>query len=376
MIRFEFKQSPLYTTPFGMAFLGDSLDYLGQIPEASIDLIVTSPPFALKRKKEYGNVHATEYIDWFMDFANEFYRVLKDSGSLVIDIGGSWVRGQPTRSLYHFELISALSDKVGFHLAQEFFWYNPSKLPSPAEWVTVRRIRVKDAVNMVWWLSKTPHPKANNRHVLKPYSESMKKLLENGYKAKLRPSGHDISVNFSKNNKGAIPANLLVLANTDSNGTYLRMCREQEIKPHPARFPHGLPEFFIHFLTDPGDMVLDPFAGSNVTGEVAEKNERSWLAFELVERYLQTSQFRFPVEAHPIPMFDLNEIENEEFDEEVKQLHSELSSEFFALVHALHDRYIQEKITLHELSLHLNIQEDRAVKLFELLELGITDVLR
>jgi site-specific DNA-methyltransferase (cytosine-N4-specific) len=163
---FNFKQAPLYTTRYGMAFLGDSLDYLRQLPDASIDLIMTSPPFALKRKKEYGNVHATEYIDWFMDFAVEFHRVLKDTGSLVIDIGGSWVRGQPTRSLYHFELISALSDQVGFHLAQEFFWYNPSKLPSPAEWVTVRRIRVKDAVNMVWWLSKTPHPKANNRPVV------------------------------------------------------------------------------------------------------------------------------------------------------------------------------------------------------------------
>jgi len=121
----------------------------------------------------------------------------------------------------------------------------------------------------------------------------MKKLLKNGYKAQMRPSGHDISDNFSKDNQGAIPPNLLSLANTDSNSTYLRECRQRGVKPHPARFPHGLPEFFIKFLTDPGDLVVDPFAGSNITGEVAERLQRKWFAFELVEDYLEASKFRF-----------------------------------------------------------------------------------
>jgi len=287
------KEKPFYATQYGEAYLGDALTYLRQVEYDSVDLIVTSPPFALKRKKEYGNVDAKDYVLWFVDFAAEFKRILKDTGSLVIDIGGTWVKGQPTRSLYHFELVIALCKTLGFHLAQEFYWYNPSKLPSPAEWVTVRRIRVKDAVNPVWWLSKTPYPKASNWRVLKPYSDSMRKLLENGYKAKLRPSGHDISDNFSKDNKGAIPPNLLELANTDSNSTYLRECRKHSIKPHPARFPHGLPEFFIKFLTEPGDLVVDPFAGSNVTGEVAEVLGRRWLAFEMLEEYLEASKFRF-----------------------------------------------------------------------------------
>jgi site-specific DNA-methyltransferase (cytosine-N4-specific) len=177
-------------------------------------------------------------------------------------------------------------------------------LPSPAEWVTVRRTRVKDAVDPVWWLSKTPDPKASNWRVLRPYSDSMKKLLENGYKAQLRPSGHDISEHFSKDNQGAIPPNLLSMANTDSNSTYLRECRQRGIKPHPARFPHGLPEFFIRFLTDPGDLVLDPFAGSNVTGEVAERLGRRWLAFELVEEYLEASKFRFPALYEQLPLLE------------------------------------------------------------------------
>lgn len=298
-----FDQEPHYVTDFGAAYLGNSLAFLRRIMSDSVDLIVTSPPFALKRKKEYGNVHASEYVPWFVDFAVEFKRVLKDTGSLVIDIGGTWVRGQPTRSLYHFELVIALCKTLGFHLAQEFYWYNPSKLPSPAEWVTVRRIRVKDAVDPIWWLSKTPNPKASNRRVLKPYSESMRQLLENGYRAKKRPSGHDISENFSKDNKGAIPPNLLELANTDSNSGYLRECRKRKIKPHPARFPHGLPEFFIKFLTEPGDLVVDPFAGSNITGEVAEKLGRRWLAFELVEEYLEASKFRFEELKEKWPLF-------------------------------------------------------------------------
>lgn len=282
-----------YATDLGAAYLGDALCYLKSLESQSVNLIVTSPPFALQRKKDYGNVDHSEYVEWFLAFGEEFRRVLKDDGSLVIDIGGSWIKGQPTRSLYHFELLLALCQKLDFQLAEEFYWWNPARLPSPAEWVNVRRIRVKDAVDPIWWLSKTPYPKADNRRVLVPYSDSMHELLQNGYKAKLRPSGHDISNKFSKDNGGAIPPNLLTISNTESNSHYLQKCRETRIKPHPARFPSGLPEFFIKFLTDPGDVVLDPFAGSNVTGHVAQQLERQWLAFELVEEYLEGSKFRF-----------------------------------------------------------------------------------
>lgn len=283
---------PFHKTKLGKAYLGDALQLIRAVPDESVNLIVTSPPFALRRKKEYGNVPASEYVDWFEQFTNDFWRVLASDGSLVIDIGGSWNRGTPTRSLYHFELLLRLCKKR-FYLAQEFYWYNPARLPSPAEWVTVRRMRVKDAVDPVWWLSKSPFPKADNRLVLKEYSTSMVELLKNGYRPKRRPSGHDISSNFSVNNGGAIPPNLLSIANTESNSYYLTKCREAGLPPHPARFPIALPAFFIRFLTDKGDTVLDPFAGSNVTGEAAEKLGRNWIAFELREEYLAGSRFRF-----------------------------------------------------------------------------------
>lgn len=292
---FMFKDHPFfYKTYYGAAYLGDALEYLHEMAENSVDLIMTSPPFALRRKKEYGNVTADEYIEWFMPFATEFYRILKPEGSFVVDIGGSWNPGEPTRSLYHYELLVALCRRLHFHLAQEFFWYNPARLPTPAEWVTVRRVRVKDAVNTVWWLSKTPHPKANNRNVLREYSDSMRELLVRGYKPKLRPSGHDISDKFQRDNGGSIPPNLIELSNTESNSYYLTACRQANIKPHPARFPVALPEFFIKFLTDPHDLVVDPFGGSNSTGEAAEAQQRYWITFELVPEYLEGSKFRFP----------------------------------------------------------------------------------
>jgi len=287
------KSVPYYRTEQGEAYLGDSLHLMEELPDRSINLIVTSPPFALTRKKEYGNKSADEYVEWFLGFARQFHRILTDDGSLVIDLGGAYLPGTPVRAIYQFELLIRLCRELDFFLAQEFFHYNPSRLPAPAEWVNVRRIRVKDSVNVVWWLSVSRWPKADNRKVLKPYSESMRQLLENGYKAKKRPSGWDISDKFSKDNAGAIPPNLLSLANTESNSAYLRRCNEAGIKSHPARFPVDFARFFIDFLTDEGDIVLDPFAGSNTTGQASEVARRRWLAFEIDETYLMGSMYRF-----------------------------------------------------------------------------------
>lgn len=291
----------IFKTRLGRIYQGDSCAVMRGMDAGSVDLIVTSPPFALTRKKEYGNEQEGEYLVWFRQFATQFKRVLKDSGSLVIDLGGAWKPGAPVRSLYHFKLLIMLCEEFGFHLAQEFYWWNPSKLPTPAEWVNVRRIRVKDAVNTVWWLSKTEWPKAGNRRVLQPYSASMEELLAKGYKPKVRPSGHDISDKFGKDNGAAIPPNLLAIPNTESNSAYMRYCQEQGIKPHPARFPADLPEYFIRMVTDPGDFVFDPFGGSCITGEVAERLGRKWACAELSADYLQGALGRFPAAPQPRP---------------------------------------------------------------------------
>ncbi len=294
------QSKPLYHTASGQAYVGDALDLLAELPDNSIDLVMTSPPFALLRQKTYGNVEETEYVRWIKPFGQEVFRVLKESGSFVLDLGGAYRAGIPSRSLYNFRVLLAFCDDIGFHLAEDFYWFNPAKLPSPIEWVNKRKIRAKDAVNTVWWFSKTAFPKADVRKVLAPYSDRMKKLIEDPesfYTPNKRPSGHDISAGFGKDNGGAIPSNLLSIPNTDSNSSYLRLCKELGLERHPARFPSELPAFFIKMLTAEGDVVLDIFGGSNTTGFTAEALNRRWLTFEMNRAYLTSSALRF-LEGH------------------------------------------------------------------------------
>ena len=290
------QHTPAYATSRGAAHCGDALDLLAALPDASVNLVLTSPPFALQRKKEYGNKTQADYVAWLAQFARLVHRKLKPDGSFVLDLGGAYETGAPTRSLYNFRVAIHFCDELGFFLAEDFYWYNPAKLPSPIEWVNKRKLRVKDAVNTVWWFGKTRWPKADVSKVLTEYSERMKKLLKDPagfYTPKKRPSGHDIGSAFSKDNGGAIPPNLLQISNSESNGSYLRGCKTVGAGQHPARFPAKLPEFFIRFLTAPGDLVVDIFAGSNTTGYVAEREGRQWLAFDERLDYLAASAFRF-----------------------------------------------------------------------------------
>ncbi len=287
---------PSYQTQLGAAFTGEAQDLLKKLDAESVDLVITSPPFPLLRQKAYGNEEQEDYVDWLLQFGRQIYRVLKPTGSFVIDLGGTYQRGKPVRSLYQYRVLLRFCDDLGFYLAEEFFWHNPSKLPSPIEWVNKRKIRVKDTVNTIWWLSKTEWPQANVREVLTEYSDRMRRLLADSaryYTPKERPSGHDISSRFANDNGGAIPSNLLVIPNTESNSSYLRRCRLVGADAHPARFPARLPEFFIRFLTRPKDLVLDIFAGSNTTGEVAERLGRRWLSFEIDHVYVASSALRF-----------------------------------------------------------------------------------
>lgn len=302
---------PAYQTARGAAFLGDSQKLLEQVPAESVNLVFTSPPYALHFKKEYGNAHKRDYVRWFIPFAKQIFRILRGDGSFVLNIGGSYNEGIPTRSLYHFHLLIGLVEEVGFHLAQECFWYNPAKMPMPAEWVTVRRIRIKDSVEHVWWLSKTPWPKASNLNVLRGYSPDMLRLSRRGVRPTVRPSGHVIRNSFDKIAAGgAIPSNvierelpetwkapipesMLKFGNNAANDAYARRSKELGLKMHPARFPVALPEFFIKLLTDEDDVILDPFAGSNTTGRAAESLRRHWIAMERVPEYLEASKIRF-----------------------------------------------------------------------------------
>lgn len=319
--------TPIYETDLGAAYCGDSLKVLKSKPlqehRGKVQLAFTSPPFPLNTKKSYGNLQGEAYIRWFAKFAPLLRDIVTEDGSIVIEIGNAWMPGQPTMSTHVLEAFLRFLKKGDLHLCQEFIWYNPARLPSPIEWVNKERSRVKDAFTRIWWMSPNPRPKADNRKVLREYSSSMKRLIETGkYNAGARPSEHHIGADsFKTNNNGAIPpnvggvdalpsldsiitpkgfaeyleetTNLLKAANTLSSDGYRRFCLDRGAPIHPARMPSTLVEFFVKFLTDEGDTVLDPFAGSNTTGAVTQSLARRWLSVEADWTYAAHSVGRF-----------------------------------------------------------------------------------
>jgi site-specific DNA-methyltransferase (cytosine-N4-specific) len=260
-----------------------------------VQLIFTSPPFPLNRKKAYGNKQGEQFVEWLADLAPDLKKLLTPTGSIVMEMGNAWEPGRPVMSVLALESLLQFLRRGELQLAQQFICYNPARLPSPAEWVNVKRIRLKDAYTHVWWMAATDLPYANNRNVLTPYSKSMLKLLRTGkYNSGRRPSEHHIGkTSFLKKNAGAIPANVLTMTNTRTGDVYQNYCRDHGIKPHPARMPFQLPEFFIKLLTKKGQLVMDPFAGSNTTGAVAQRLKRKWIAVEAIEEYVASSRSRF-----------------------------------------------------------------------------------
>ena len=301
-----------YATDLGVALVGDSQSVLESAAVSEllgrVQLIFTSPPFPLNRKKKYGNLSGLEFRKWLRGYANKLRALLTPDGSAVIEMGNAWEQGSPVMSTLALETLLAFKKAGSFHLCQEFIWFNPAKLPTPAQWVTIERSRVKDSFTRLWWLSPTTHPKADNRRVLQPYSGSMKSLLQRQkYNSGRRPSQHVISRRgFLVDNGGAIPPNvlqpseeetlgsLLIEGNTGNSSSYHQYCRALKLTPHPARMPISLAKFFVNLCTEPGDLVLDPFSGSNTTGAAAELLGRKWLSIEAEAEYARGGRGRFP----------------------------------------------------------------------------------
>ena len=260
-----------------------------------VQLVFTSPPFPLNKKKSYGNLQGPAYVKWLAGFGPQLISMLRPDGSLVIELGNSWEPGIPAMSTLALEALLALKEQNNLYLCQEFICHNPARLPSPVQWVNKERIRLKDSYTRLWWLSTTPRPKANNKNVLMDYSPAMRSLLKSGkYNPGKRPSEHVIGRNsFLKDHGGSIPPSVLAIANTTAKGEYLDYCKSVGLTPHPARMPVDLARFFIKFLTSENDLVLDPFAGSNTTGAAAEELGRRWISIEPDHRYIRGSLGRF-----------------------------------------------------------------------------------
>lgn len=288
-----------YKTKLGRFYWGRAEDAL-MLPEllrlrGRVKLIFTSPPFPLNKKKAYDNLQRRRYLNWLAALAEDFRDLLHPKGSIVVEIGNAWEPGAPVFSTLPVETLLEIKAAGRFVLCQEFVTFNPARLPAPAHWVNVRRIRVKDAFTRIWWMSKTPYPDARNTRVLVEYSDDMKRLLRTRrYNWGTRPSEYRIGrTSFLHRHRGAIPPNVLVVGGTASRDSYIDYSDRQGYTLHPARMPAEVARFFIKFLTRPGEIVLDPFAGSNVTGASAEELGRRWVSIEPEIEYVYGSRGRF-----------------------------------------------------------------------------------
>ncbi|MCG3773274.1 MAG: Modification methylase PvuII [Nitrospira sp.] len=224
-----------------------------------------------------------------------------------MEIGNAWEPGVPVMSTLPLEALLAFKRAANLNLCQHVICLNPARLPSPAAWVNVKRSRLKDSFTHIWWLSRSTEPKADNRRVILPYSKTMRKLLKSKkYNSGRRPSGHKVSESgFLKDHGGAISANVLELGEgqgpesllrftgTSWDSNYRDHCKLIGLATHPARMPTPLAAFFVEFLTEPDDLVFDPFAGSNTTGAVSENLGRRWVGVEAERAYIDGSRGRF-----------------------------------------------------------------------------------
>jgi len=290
---------PVYSTKLGRCYNCAIEQFLSNAQasrlKARVNLIFTSPPFPLASPKKYGNLGGEEYLNWLVNLMCQMRELIADDGSLVVEMGNAWDKGSPTMSTLPLRTLLSIADRADLHVCQQFIWENSARLPGPATWVNKERIRLKDSHTHIWWFAPSKRPKANNRNVLSEYSNAMKRLISTGkYNSGVRPSEHVIGEStFRANNQGAIPGSTLIMGNTHTDAAYRDWCKAKGVSLHPARMPIKIAEFFIKFLTDQNDLVLDPFGGSNTTGRAAEDLSRRWISIERDLDYVKGSQGRF-----------------------------------------------------------------------------------
>lgn len=288
----------MYTTQYGQAYNGNCLDLINsELEDNSVQLFLSSPPFPqVKDRNDYKNPDPNTFVDWLLNITQMLTPKLKRNGSIVFDLGHVYNFKSPTLNIYNYEFIYRAVKELNLQFCFQFFYYNPSQLPSPTAYCNRMKIRPKNSVNLVPWFSLTPKPYADTTKVLNKYSRKFRKLLKcdevhsDNFET---PSGHYIHNDTWKNNKGSIPSNLLRIANSDSRDPYLSACRSVGLKPHSARMPKNLARFFIKYLTAENDLVVDIFGGSGTTAFCSEELNRHWKTFELDRSFVATSAFRF-----------------------------------------------------------------------------------
>jgi site-specific DNA-methyltransferase (adenine-specific) len=247
-------------------YLGDSKEVLLKVPDNSIDLIITSPPYADQRKKTYGGIHPDDYVEWFLPISSQLLRVLKPSGTFILNIKEKVVNGE--RSTYVIELILSMR-KQGWLWTEEFIWHK--KNCYPGKWPN----RFRDAWERLLQFNKNKKFNMYQEKVMVPMGDWAKTRLKNLSDTDKIRDESKVGSGFGKNisnwlsRKKAYPTNVLRLATECNN------------KNHSATFPESLPEWFIKLFTKRGDTVLDPFMGSGTTNVVAYNMDRNSIGIDI-----------------------------------------------------------------------------------------------
>lgn len=291
-----------FVTRSGLAFFGDS-SVLPELFDGEIDLIITSPPYLLTKDRCYGNIgtNQEDYVNNLVVMAENWMRMLAPGGSIVLNIGPSYVPDSGHQSLHTERLLIALEDKLGLHLVQRFTWWSPNKMVT-GHWVCNKRKHVVNSTEPFLVLS--PDPKninACNKRVLSQYSEKFKKMIKSAAARKpaktFKPSGQVDSESFYFDRGGSIPHDLLIATPESGSSSYSKLCKEAGLPRHPAILPDDISRFFIEFLTNKDGVVADPFAGSFKACREAEDVGRHWVGCEMVKEFLDGARFRF-AESH------------------------------------------------------------------------------
>jgi DNA modification methylase len=265
-------------------YLGDCEEVLRQITDNSVDLIFTSPPYADQRKNTYGGIIPDDYVDWFLPKSEQMLRVLKPTGTLILNIKEKVVKGE--RSTYIMELILAMR-KQGWLWTEEFIWHK--KNCYPGKWPN----RFRDSWERLLQFNKNKKFNMYQEEVMVPMGDWAKTRLKNLSETDKTRDESKVGSGFGKNISNwitrdkAYPTNVLHLATECNN------------KNHSAAFPEGLPEWFIKLFTETGDTVLDPFMGSGTTNIVANRMRRNSIGVELLPEYYEMVRAQIsPVELY------------------------------------------------------------------------------
>lgn len=288
-----------FSTSLGAAVWSLSDDVFSSL-DAPITLCVTSPPYPLKSARAYGNPSVDEYIEFIIESLRPIVRNLEQGGSICLNVSNDiFEPGSPARSIYREQLVIAMVKELGLWKMDELIWDNPCKPPSPIRYASMSRQQLNATYEPIYWFSNNPSMvKADNRRVLQPHSESQLKLIGKGGEQRARSNSDDAyrvrKGSYGNQTAGKIPRNILRMPhNCPSQSAYKKVARDLGLPPHGAPYPLALATFLIRFLSEPNDLVVDPFGGSLTTGVAAEQELRRWLISECMWEYIRAGGERW-----------------------------------------------------------------------------------